>query len=113
LLGGGQMLRKFLGSWRIYLLSLIIPILHATFDRPCGTWKRPERCEGLVEYLDAVILDVRLHNLPVIIGFILSIFLLTSIYFFIKRKKQLGILYNSNNIANGISCVAFYIVIIA
>src|SRR6056297_482562 len=87
------MVKKFLGSWKIYLLSLIIPILHATFGRPCGTWKRPERCEGLAEYLNSMILDVRLHNLPVIIGFVLSIFLLTSIYFFIKGRKQLGILF--------------------
>ena len=87
------MLKKFLGSWKIYLLSLIVPILHATFGRPCGTWKRQERCESFVDYIDAMILDVRLHNLPVIIGFVLSIFLLTSIYFFIKGKKQLGILF--------------------
>ncbi len=87
------MLKKFLGSWRIYLLSLIIPILHATFGRPCGTWKSPERCESFAEYLDAMILDVRLHNLPVIFGFVLSIFLLTSVYFFVKGKKHLGILF--------------------
>jgi len=87
------MLKKFLGSWKIYLLSLIVPILHATFGRPCGTWKRQERCESFVDYIDAMILDVRLHNLPVIFGFLLSIFLLTSVYFFVKEKKHLGILF--------------------
>lgn len=87
------MLKKFLGSRRIYLLSLIIPILHATFGRPCGDWKRPERCESFAGYLDAMILDVRLHNLPVIFGFVLSISLLSSVYFFVKGKKHLGILF--------------------
>lgn len=86
-------MKKFLGSWRIYLISFIIPILHAIFGRPCGTWKRPERCESFAEYLDAMIFDVRLHNLPVIVGFVLSIFLLTSVHFFVKGKKHLGILF--------------------
>jgi len=87
------MLKKFLGSWRIYLLSLIIPILHATFGRACGTWKRPERCESFSEYFDAMILDVRLHNLPVIFGFILSLLLMTSIHFFVKGKNHFGTLF--------------------
>ena len=40
-----------------------------------------------------MILDVRLHNLPIIVGFVLSIFLLTSVYYFVKGKIHLGLLF--------------------
>jgi hypothetical protein len=89
--GGGLIMKKFLGSWRIYLITLFIPILHAALGRPCGTWKRPESCESFKEYLDAMILDVKLHNLSVIFSFILSIFLLSSVRHFVKGNKRLGI----------------------
>lgn len=87
------MMKKFLESWRIYLLSLLIPLSHATLGRPCGTWKRPERCGSIAEYFNAVILEPRLHNLPIIFAFILSIFTLTSIRFFVKGKKRLSLLF--------------------
>jgi hypothetical protein len=86
-------MKKFLGSWKIYLITLFIPILHATLGRPCGTWKRPESCESFTEYLDAMILDVKLHNLSVIFSFVLLIFLLTSVRYFVKGNKRLGILF--------------------
>jgi len=91
--GGGLIMKKFLGSWRIYLLSLVIPILDAIFGKPCGTWKNPKSCESFAEYIDAMILDIRLHNLPVMFSFVLFILLLTSIRFFVKGERRLAILF--------------------
>jgi len=93
------MLDRFLKTKKIFLLSLVIPILlslwtflsYKKYPRDCGGSFDIDvfiKCEGFLEYLKSFSGIIQLFI--VIASFVISLFAISSLFFFLRGKKTLG-----------------------
>ena len=82
------MIKNFFKSKKIFLLLLIVPITrYVTGPSSCGTYMRPEPCESVLQFLNAMIFDIELQNLFTVGSFTVLFLLLLSVFLFLRRKK--------------------------